>query len=51
MADLPPVVSVAKAKWQQLVPVSMELDADLIDIWAADAGGQDGGGDGQVAGE
>ena len=36
MADIPPVVSVAQAKRRQLVPVSMEVDADLIDIWATE---------------
>ena len=28
-------VTVTRAKWRQLVPVSMEVDADLID-WATE---------------
>lgn len=38
MADVEAVVTVAKTKWQKLIPVSMEVGADLIDIWAADTG-------------
>jgi len=49
--EVPAVVTVAQVKWRRLLPVSMEAYADIFGIWPADAGDQDGSGDGQVAGE
>jgi hypothetical protein len=46
VADVETVVTVARTKWQRLMPVSMEAYADIFGIWAADA--DDGSGDGQA---
>jgi len=36
MADVKAVVTMAQAKWRQLVPVSMEAYADTFGIWPAE---------------
>ena len=46
MADVEAVVSVARTKWQRLIPVSTEAYADIFGIWPTDA--DDGSSDGQA---